>query len=170
MSRSSVLLLCFLLSACASQTSNHQSIEAAFSPSPAAVELIERTIGHAEHSIDVAAYSFTSEKIAGALIDAHQRGVEVRVVLDKGQESRHYRAIDEMQGAGIPIRINSRYAIMHDKYIVIDGQTVETGSFNYTASAEKRNAENIIVIKDNQALGKEYVMDWQRLWDEWEGM
>lgn len=128
--------------------------------------MIQRTIGKAEQSIDVAAYSFTSYKIADALIEAHQRGVDVHVLLDKGQGKRHYRAIEEMQDAGIPIRINSHYAIMHDKYIIIDGKTVETGSFNYTASAERRNAENVIVIKNNKKLAHEYMENWQKLWDE----
>ncbi len=92
--------------------------------------------------------------------------MEVRVLLDKGQGSRHYRAIEDMQDAGIPIRINSHYAIMHNKYLVIDGKTVETGSFNYTASAERRNAENVVVIKNNKKLATEFIENWQKLWDE----
>jgi len=159
-------LLCFTLYLYPLEASARQSTQAAFSPSPEAVKLIQRTIGKAEQSIDVAAYSFTSYKIADALIEAHQRGVDVHVLLDKGQGKRHYRAIEEMQDAGIPIRINSHYAIMHDKYIIIDGKTVETGSFNYTASAERRNAENVIVIKNNKKLAHEYMENWQKLWDE----
>jgi len=81
------------------------------------------------------------------------------------QGKRHYRAIKELQDAGIPIRINSHYAIMHDKYLIIDNKTVETGSFNYTASAEKRNAENVVVIKGNKKLAGEFIDNWQRLWD-----
>src|ERR1700721_1786660 len=125
-----VLLFCITLS-CPAEEFARQSTQAAFSPSPEAVKLIQRTIGKAEQGIDVAAYSFTSYKIADALIDAHRRGVDVRVLLDKGQGKRHYRAIKELQDAGIPIRINSHYAIMHDKYIIIDDKTIETGSFNY---------------------------------------
>ena len=88
------------------------------------------------------------------------------VLLDKGQRKRHYRAIEDMQDAGIPIHFNSHYAIMHDKYLVIDDKTVETGSFNYTASAEKRNAENVLVVKDDPALAKQYLENWEKLWDE----
>ena len=68
----------------------------------------------------------------------------------------------------IPLRFNSNYAIMHDKYIIIDDKTVETGSFNYTASAEKRNAENVLVVKDDPALAKRYLENWRKLWDEGE--
>ena len=162
------LLYCIALCACSPQPPATQSIDVAFSPSPEAIRLIENTISKAEASINVAAYSFTAENIADALIDAHRRGVDVRVLLDKAQGKRHYRAIEEMQDAGIPIRINSHYAIMHDKYIIIDSKTVETGSFNFTASAERRNAENVIVIKNNKKLAHEYMDNWQQLWDEGE--
>jgi len=124
--------------------SARQSTQTAFSPSPAAIKLVVNTIGHAESSIKVAAYSFTSEKVSGALLDAHTRGVEVRVLLDKRQAAHHYPAIEELRTAGIPIRINRHYAIMHDKYLIIDDKTVETGSFNYTGNAERHNAENVI--------------------------
>ena len=158
-------LICFALCLLSPHAQARESTQAAFSPSGDAIALIERTIGKAEHSVDVAAYSFTSQKVANALIEAHERGVEVRVLLDKGQGKRHYRAIKELQDAGIPIRINSHYAIMHDKYLIIDNKTVETGSFNYTASAEKRNAENVVVIKGNKKLAGEFIDNWQRLWD-----
>ena len=57
---------------------------------------------------------------------------------------------------------------MHDKYIIIDGKTIETGSFNYTQNAELHNAENVIVINNNKKLAKSYMQDWQKLWDEGE--
>ncbi len=73
-----------------------------------------------------------------------------------------------MDDAGIPIRINRKYSIMHNKFLVIDGHTVETGSFNYSANAEKRNAENVIVIRNNANLAKRYLENWQKLWNEGE--
>jgi len=158
-----ILLWTFLLSP---QVYAGQSTQAAFSPSPEAIALVQSTINQADHCIDLAAYSFTSYKIADALIEAKQRGVEVRVLLDKGQGKRHYRAIKDLQEAGIQIRINRHYAIMHDKYLIVDDKTVETGSFNYTTGAEKRNAENVIVVKNNKKLAQEYMENWQKLWNE----
>jgi len=151
-----------------SQAYARASTQTAFSPSPKAIALVQSTIAHAEYSINLAAYSFTSYKIADALIEAKQRGVEVRVLLDKAQGKRHYRAIKDLQDAGIPIRINRHYAIMHNKYLIVDDKTVETGSFNYTANAEKHNAENVIVIKNNKKLATEFMDNWQKLWDEGE--
>jgi len=57
---------------------------------------------------------------------------------------------------------------MHDKYLIIDGKTVETGSFNYTASAERRNAENVVVIRNNKKLAGQYIENWRQLWNEGE--
>lgn len=142
--------------------------ETAFSPSPDAIRLIVRTIDEAKTSIDVAAYSFTSKPVSEALLAAHRRGVAIRVLLDKSQGKRHYKAAEILRDAGIPIRINRRYAIMHNKYLIIDGKTVETGSFNFTANAQKRNAENVIVIKDDAAIAKLYMANWEKLWNEGE--
>ncbi len=162
------LFLCLALCVASPVAHARQSTQAAFSPSPEAVKLVERTIRKAEKIVDVAAYYFTSQKIADALISAHKRGVEVRVLLDKGQGKLHYRVVQSLHEAGIPIRINRKYAIMHNKYIIIDKKTVETESFNYTDSAEQRNTENVIVIKNNVTLAKRFMKDWDRLWSEGE--
>jgi len=125
-----------------------------------------QTINAARQSIIVAAYSFTSKPIAKALVDAHKRGVRVQVVLDKSQRTERYSSATFLSNMGIPVRIDSRYAIMHNKFMVIDGKTVETGSFNYTSSAARRNAENVIVLRDNPRAAQVYAQQWQRLWDE----
>jgi phosphatidylserine/phosphatidylglycerophosphate/cardiolipin synthase-like enzyme len=67
---------------------------------------------------------------------------------------------------GIPVRLNSHYAIMHNKYMVIDGQSVQTGSFNYTAGANKRNAENVILLKDVPDMANKYLTDFEKLYSE----
>lgn len=140
-------------------------IEVGFSPGNAEA-LVLREIAAARQSIDIAAYSFTSPTIAKALVDAHKRGVQVRAVLDKSQLSERYSGATFLANAGVPVRIDSRYAIMHNKFLVIDGQTVETGSFNYTKAAAGKNAENAIVIRDEPSVAKSYATEWKRLWDE----
>jgi phosphatidylserine/phosphatidylglycerophosphate/cardiolipin synthase-like enzyme len=141
------------------------SIEVGFSPGGAEA-LVLREIAAARQSIDMAAYSFTSPTIAKALVDAQKRGVQVRAVLDKSQLSERYSGATFLANAGVPVRIDSRYAIMHNKFLVIDGQTVETGSFNYTKAAAEKNAENAIVIRGEPSVAKSYATEWKRLWDE----
>lgn len=140
------------------------TFEIAFSPRQGATNLVVKTIGEARKSIHVAAYSFTSKPIADALIADHDRGIDVDVVLDKSQRERSMAGYIEAHG--IPTRINSKYAIMHDKFMVIDGNTVELGSFNYTAAAEKSNAENVLVIRGSDKEAKDYDNQWKKLWAE----
>ena len=71
-----------------------------------------------------------------------------------------------LANAGIPTRTSSRYAIMHNKFLVIDDKHVQTGSFNYTMSAQQRNAENVIVLWNQPAIAVTYDREWQRLWQE----
>jgi hypothetical protein len=97
-------------------------------------------LGKAKASILVQAYSFTSAPIAKAVVDAHKRGVRVEVILDKSQRTEKYSAADFVQHAGIPTKIDARHSIAHNKIMVIDGQVVLTGSFNFTKQAEEHTA------------------------------
>jgi phosphatidylserine/phosphatidylglycerophosphate/cardiolipin synthase-like enzyme len=143
--------------------------QVAFSPDRGATALVIKTIGEAKHSIRVAAYSFTSKPLAEALLEAHKRGIDVEVVVDKSQATARYTAATFLANQGVPVRIDYRYAIMHDKFIVVDGEAVEEGSFNYTAAAESRNAENVLVLHDTNVAAK-YSKEWERLWGESEAI
>ncbi|OWK35179.1 putative endonuclease protein [Fimbriiglobus ruber] len=123
-----------------------------------------QVISEAKQSVHVAAYGFTSKPVAQALIQAHQRGVEVEVVLDKSNASARYSEAWEIAQAGIPVRIAYQYAIMHDKFVIVDGVTVETGSFNFTTAAEEHNAENVLVLRDDPQVAGAYEANWKKLW------
>jgi phosphatidylserine/phosphatidylglycerophosphate/cardiolipin synthase-like enzyme len=87
--------------------------------------------------------------------------VEVRVILDKSQRSEKYSSATFMQHAGIPVWIDAKHAIAHNKVMVLDGRVVVTGSFNFTKAAEERNAENLLIIRD-PALARLYTANWER--------
>ncbi|EQA6227940.1 phospholipase D family protein [Enterobacter ludwigii] len=144
------------------------SIDVGFSPalSHSASEVVLSGIKSARKSIDVAAYSFTSKPVATALIAAKRRGVAVRVVADQKANNDRYTAVTFLANQGVPVRLNNQYAIMHNKFMVIDGDTVQTGSFNYTASAVSRNAENALLVRDSPELAKAYLGEFSRLWNE----
>ena len=67
---------------------------------------------------------------------------------------------------GVPVRLNGHYAIHHHKFMVVDGQHLELGSFNYSAAAASKNAENALLLWRFPALAAGYQTEWQRLWDE----
>ena len=162
-----ILILLLLVPACRAQEvpQSRQAqtlppIEVHFSPKGGCTEAVVRELGAAQQSVLVQAYSFTSAPIAKALVDAHKRGVEVQAVLDKSQGTEKYSSADFVIHAVIPTRIDAKHAIAHNKVMVIDGQTVITGSFNFTKAAEEHNAENLLVIRSPELAAK-YAANWK---------
>lgn len=142
------------------------SFEVGFSPGGTALVVVEKAISAARSEILMACYDFTNREIAAALVAAERRGVRVEIVADWKASRDRGSQIAVLETAGIPVRMDRRYAIEHDKYMVIDRTDVETGSFNYTAAAVKDNAENALVIWNVPQLAKAYADEWQRLWGE----
>ncbi|AOZ48861.1 endonuclease [Chromobacterium vaccinii] len=140
--------------------------EVGFSPNAGGLVLVLQGIDGAKSSILVAAYSFTSKPIAESLLNAHKRGVKVQVVADEKSNRKGYSAAQFLANQGVPVRLNGNYAIFHHKFMVIDGQNVETGSFNYSAAAANRNAENVLLLRNVKPLANKYAAEWTRLWDE----
>ena len=134
-----------------------------FSPNGGATQAVVEALGRAKVSVLVQTYTFTSAPIAKALVEAHQRGVRVEIILDKSQRGQQYSSADFVAHAGIPTLIDAAHAIAHNKVIVIDSQVVITGSFNFTTAAERQNAENLLVIHDT-ALAARYTENWRAHW------
>lgn len=136
-----------------------------FSPAGGATDAVVREIGAARFKIGVQAYSFTSPAIVSALKKAHDRGVGVYVLLDKSNLTGKYSGASYLLNAGVPVGIDPKHAIAHNKVVLIDpgtpGATVLTGSFNFTAAAEKSNAENLLILRDCPELMKSYYENWK---------
>lgn len=143
------------------------SVQVGFSPEGSAQKLVLETIGSAKQSIQMMAYAFQAPDITQALVDAQKRGVEVRIVVDKkrNQGKASKAAMDFVTRNGVALRTNDHYHIHHDKVIIVDGSTVETGSFNFAPSAEKLNSENVVVMRDMPDVARQYVAHWQSRWD-----
>ncbi|AFA41258.1 putative endonuclease [Wigglesworthia glossinidia endosymbiont of Glossina morsitans morsitans (Yale colony)] len=142
------------------------SIRIGFSPGNTAQKIILDAIKESSISIDIAAYSFTSKLISLALMDAEHRGVKIRVLADKKSNSGKYTAVTYLSNHKIPVRLNDKYSIMHNKFMIIDHKSVQTGSFNYTQSAANKNAENVIFIKNSAEIAEKYELEFNRLWNE----
>lgn len=142
------------------------SIEVAFSPDAGAEALILHVIDSARQSIRLAGYSFTSPTVVKALVEAQRRHVDVRVILDdRGNRGKaSIAAMNLLVGAGAQVRVTSQYAIHHDKYVVVDARTVQTGSFNYSQAAARSNSENVLVVWNDTAVAVRYLMQWDSRW------
>ncbi|MEA3187629.1 MAG: hypothetical protein QOD99_1459 [Chthoniobacter sp.] len=136
-------------------------IQVYFSPKGGCTDAVVRELDSAKKTVCVQAYSFTSTEIATALVAAHKRGVDVKVILDRSQRTERYSSADFLAHAGIPTWIDAKHAIAHNKIMVIDGATLITGSFNFTKAAESNNAENLLVLKDVPDLIAKYAANWQ---------
>ena len=147
------------LTACSPTCHGEPQIEVYFSPDGGCTDAVVRAIAQARKSILVQAYSFTSWPIARALVAAHKRGVDVRVILDESQRTEDHPSADFLRHSGIRTLVDARHAVAHNKVMVIDGETVVTGSFNFTRAAEESNAENLLVIRD-KALAAKYSANW----------
>jgi len=114
-------------------------------------------------SLDVAVYAITHDRIAEALIRAHQRGVTVRVLLDRSQAGSRYSDDEVLEEAGIPVIRDIRSGSMHNKFVIGDGVSVGTGSFNWTKNADERNAENFVIVRLKYVIA-DYQDEFDALW------
>jgi len=157
---SALLLLCFASTGLpASLVLDKTPCQVYFSPHGGCSEAITRELGEAKSEILIQAYSFTSKDVAEAVVKAHNRGVKVLAILDKSQLKEKYSAANFLANSGIPTYIDAEHQIAHNKIIIIDGETVIGGSFNYSKSAEDSNAENVTIIK-NKDFAKIFVVNW----------
>ena len=136
-----------------------------FCPHDSCEDIIISSIGNARETIDVAIYSLTSEDISRAIMKAHKRGVNVRVIADFLQSQSRSSRVQELSAQGIKVKIFPNGTVMHDKFAVIDNSTVITGSYNWTKGASYSNKENFIIIVD-KGLARKYEDEFFRLWVE----
>ncbi len=126
-------------------------------------ERLAAAIDKAQKSVEVAAYDFDLTRVADALIAAKKRGVRVRVVTDTDNVDE--RAVRDIKKAGIFVVDDGRSAIMHNKFVVIDGSTVWTGSWNLTENGTYRNNNNAIALQSVR-LAENYATEFEEMFEE----
>ena len=123
-----------------------------FSLSDNPQKAIIQNINRAEAFINIAMYTFTDKDILLSLENAQERGVKVRVYLDRSQIESTYSISRLLVQKGIKTRVSTNNYIMHNKFAIIDNSLLLTGSYNWTASANTRNDENLMVIDDLEII------------------
>lgn len=129
--------------------------------------LIDR-IDAGQISIDVALYEFNLDRVAEALIRAHRRGVIVRVKADDayGIDEDHEEGHGQfamMESAGIEIKEDRSRHLMHNKFFIIDSQTVWTGSTNITINGTQKNNNNVVIF-NSQDIANIYQIEFDEMW------
>jgi phosphatidylserine/phosphatidylglycerophosphate/cardiolipin synthase-like enzyme len=159
--RSSVVAGLLLLATILPATAPTADIEAYFSPHGGCAAAIVTEIEKAQSSILVQIYSISQTNITAALIAAHARGVNVSLVVDRSQTSDFSSSAPKLFAAGVPIVCDQVEKLNHNKSMVIDNSVVITGSFNFSESAESKNAENLLVIHD-PIIAAAFSQDWKK--------
>ncbi len=151
------LLICFFVFNVHSKTF--------FTPGLQCEREIVKSILKTKHMLDIAIYSITNEAITDAIIEAHKKGVKVRVLTDYVQARGKYSKALYLKQNGVNIRLNSKHKIEHNKFAIFDKKIVETGSYNYTYNATKNNSENCTFLKQKTDIQK-YQRRFNWLWKE----
>jgi len=141
-----------------------QDINVYFSPNGGCQDAVIHEIKKATQTIDIAMYYLSSREIAQALIKASQNNVRIRIVLDQGQEIESASKSGYLIKHGLEIRYHLGFGLMHNKFAIIDGVSLITGSFNWTSTAEERNEENLLIISNDNIINT-YEERFNYLWN-----
>jgi phosphatidylserine/phosphatidylglycerophosphate/cardiolipin synthase-like enzyme len=146
-----------------SRIQSQDVLSVCFSPGGNCADQIIYWIGRANSSIHILIYSFTLDTISSALISAKQKNpaLDIRIVWDTSNSTG--TEYQRLKNASFNMHIDHRNGLMHDKVAIIDGHIIITGSFNWSADANQRNRENLIVL-DSQTVGSAYEQNFQQNW------
>jgi cardiolipin hydrolase len=114
-------------------------------------------------SIDICVFTITCDFITRRILEAHGRGVQVRVISDAAQALNRGSDIAALQAAGVPLRTDKSATHMHHKFCIIDKTTLLNGSFNWTVQAVTGNAENVVVIHEPETV-RAFTKEFDKLW------
>jgi len=144
-----ILPLLLSLVSCAGCTQQ----DAFFCPNDGCADRLIDEIRASTSTTHVAIAYFSHYDIADALIEAHARGIDVKVLVEANTDGINDDVVKRLRSAGVPLLYDSNPNLMHHKFTVVDGQTVLTGSFNYTYFADTENNENLVVLTSPRMAG-----------------
>ena len=136
-----------------------------FSPDDGVQDAVVSLIQSAQESVRFMAFSFTSDEIGQAMLDRSAAGLPVSGVFDESQlRSNRGSEYDYLAAAGLDVRIDGSRYKLHHKVVIIDRRIVIAGSYNFSASAETRNDENLLVIYDRE-IAELFLSEWERVFE-----
>jgi len=162
MSRRFLLALGVLVALSASAV--HGEVALLFSPLGGCDQALVKLARASQMYLDAACYTFSLGSVADELIAAKGRGVRVRVIADRSQAPQTWAPAKRLVAAGIPVKVNSHAGLMHDKFLVADGKSIATGSFNWTKAAVEKNDENLVVFTQEPAVAATFAAQFDRMW------
>lgn len=139
-------------------------VEAHFSPGDDCPRRIAQLFEHAQRTADVCVFTITDNRVADAILEAHRRGIAVRIITDNEKVTDEGSDIPRLEEAGIPVRVDRTEYHMHHKFALFDDSPLLTGSFNWTRGAAEYNEENFIITSDPRLI-RLFARRFERLWE-----
>ena len=133
-----------------------------FAPDEPCLEQLTQFFGSATKTLDIAIYHLNDERIARQIIEL-SKTIAVRVVADQGQIKIDQSLIPRLVKEGVGVRYGTQGGIFHHQFVVVDGERVELGSFNFTTHAFGQNQENQIYLNDPAVAGR-YQAQYEKMW------
>lgn len=138
-----------------------------FSPGDACRNIIINQIMYASSRINICVFTISDDRIANAIIDAHKRGRDVRIITDNDKSEDMGSDIARLHKEGVAIKMDSTPNHMHHKFMIVDDSSLITGSYNWTLSAAKYNHENVLLTTEG-GLVKSFLKEFGQLWNQME--
>ena len=135
-----------------------------FSPGPDCRVAIEQAMETALDELLICVFTISDDRLSDAIQRAHRNGLTVRVLSDNDKMDDRGNDVERLSLSGVDVRIDRSPEHMHHKFMVVDGHTVLTGSYNWTRSAETRNEENLVVLDDPVLAGR-FAEEFERIWN-----
>ncbi len=136
-----------------------------FSPGEDCLDALLGLVKATNSTLDICVFTISDNQLRDALLAAHRRGVNVRIITDNDKTEDLGSDIDFLNDAGIDVREDNTRHHMHHKFAIADNKRLATGSFNWTRSASKFNHENILIMEDEAVVGQ-FGQEFERLWLE----
>lgn len=152
------------VSAPSESTASGESL-ALFSPGDACLGQIVHRFAAARRTVDICVFTITDDRITRALLDAHRRGVRIRVITDNEKAFDAGSDIERIAEAKVPVRVDRTPYHMHHKFAIFDGVRLLNGSYNWTRGAAEQNAENIIETGEPRLVSA-FSRQFETLWAE----
>ena len=146
-------------------TEIHEVSAICFSRTDECDDLLISLINSAQKYIHIMIYVFTLDRLAEALINAHERGVEVKVIVESEKAYIRGSEVERLVDYGVSVALDGNPNFMHHKVMIVDGEVVVTGSYNWSYSAEEKNDENVVVIA-SERVAEMYELEFQRVWNQ----
>jgi phosphatidylserine/phosphatidylglycerophosphate/cardiolipin synthase-like enzyme len=137
-------------------------VENYFAPQDGVADRLTAAVRTARESIHFLAYSFTHDRLGGALLEQGRAGRRVGGVFETTGSNTPYSEYRRLKEAGLDVVTDGNPYAMHHKVFLLDGRTVVLGSFNFSENADRTNDENMLLVEDAE-LARAFQAEYDRV-------